>query len=77
MKYVMRVSLTCPDGTHEGNNFWLADNEDEMKRMLSACGTYRKVTCLGPIENPDEWALKAMQQQDTPNDGLEARRKQA
>lgn len=54
MKYVVRVTETCPEGGIVGRWAWLAETEAEMTAMVDACAT--KLMYMGtevmPVTEP-------------------------
>lgn len=48
MRYILKVTNFCQDWGITGIYYWIAENEPELKAMLSLeCETV-KITCLGP-----------------------------
>jgi hypothetical protein len=62
MKYVLKITFTCPDGTATKQQLSIAKDEAEMKTMLDLANrpksAYADVTCLGPVEEIPGWMLK-------------------
>jgi hypothetical protein len=57
MKYVVRMVGTCPEGAVENVEYWIAQDEAEMKAMIEVQRelSYTGITCLGPVVDPNKF----------------------
>jgi len=54
VKYVVRVTETCPGGEIVGRMAWLAETEEEMKAMVCACASMAYMgTEVLPVTEPN------------------------
>jgi hypothetical protein len=62
MRFVVRVTETCPDGGIVSRMTWLAETEAEMRAMVDACGT--KLSYMGtevlPVTDPPMYCHDAI-----------------
>ena len=57
MRYVIRMVGTCPEGAVENVEYWIAQDEAEMKAMIEVQREmlYTGITCLGPVVDPNQF----------------------
>ena len=54
MKYLIKIVLTCPDGSVTRVSYHIAKDENEMKNLLLLDGDYTNIYCLGPVSELPE-----------------------
>jgi hypothetical protein len=54
---VVKMVCTCPDGAVENVEYWIAQDEAEMKAMIECQRelSHSGITCLGPVVEPNKF----------------------
>ena len=67
MRYVVKMVCTCPEGAVENVQYWIAQDEAEMKAMIEVQRdlSYAGITCLGPVVNPSKFVREKIANNST------------
>lgn len=67
MQYIIRVVFLTPYGSTEGVHYSVAQNEQEMERLITIdFGNYNHVSCLGPAQPVPLWMENILNPKDEP-----------
>ena len=69
MRYVIKMVCTCPEGAVENVEYWIAQDEAEMKAMIECQRelSYTGITCLGPVVDPNTFLREKIANKDLTN----------